>query len=350
MPLAHHYRRLLLAYPRPYRRERGEELLGLLLDTTPPGRTRPTVTATLNLIRNGLRCRLGRPASRTVVAWAALTALVCGLFTAALAARAAWETSRPQPDRAEAAAVLATTLPGHRPTRIDTAGALFEVGGEPVGPRGLPALLVRGHGYQEGSTVVSAANRPLTTPAQVLDTARQRLTDAGWQVTPTAHRTGGIGARGGPDVELTATRGDTALRLVVPTAPAAAGSFLTVELRRTTPPAVLPAAVVAGLAGALIGWFVFGWASRRGQSRPEVTILYWVTMWCWAGPALTAAPVLLVHHMRLPHPQWHPLWEWLGLPTASPLLLLGLVTASAALVRAALAGPRPEPLPRPAAA
>ncbi|MEV0424995.1 hypothetical protein [Micromonospora sp. NPDC050495] len=348
MSLAHHYRRLLLAYPRPYRRERGEELLGLLLDTNPPGRTRPTVAAALNLLRNGLRCRLGRPASRTVVAWAALTALICGLFTAALAARAAWETSRPQPDRAEAAAALATTLPGHRATRIDSATALFEVGGEPVGVRGLPWLLVRGRAYQEGSTVVSATNRPLTTPAQVLDTARQRLVDAGWQVSPTAHRTGGIGARGGPDVELTATRGDTALRLVLPTG--AAGSFLTLELRRTTPPAVLPAAVVAGLAGALTGWFVFGWASRRGQSRREVTLLYWITMWLWAGPALAAAPVLLLHQVRLPHPQWHPLWEWLGLPTASPLFLLGLIAASAALTRAARPGPQPEPLPRPAAA
>ncbi|MEK8106944.1 hypothetical protein NKG94_20685 [Micromonospora sp. M12] len=41
-----------------------------------------------------------------------LAAVVCGLFTGALAGRAAWETSRPQPDRAEAAAILTEVFPG----------------------------------------------------------------------------------------------------------------------------------------------------------------------------------------------------------------------------------------------
>ncbi|MFR9778566.1 hypothetical protein ACL02O_21265 [Micromonospora sp. MS34] len=111
MSLIRHYRRLLLAYPRAYRRERGEEILGLLLDTTPPGRTRPTVTGAVDLVRAGLRCRLGRPASRTVGVWAALTALICGLFTAAVASRLVWETSRPQPDRAEVMAIFTEAFP-----------------------------------------------------------------------------------------------------------------------------------------------------------------------------------------------------------------------------------------------
>lgn len=50
--------------------------------------------------------RLGRPASGSAVAWVPLAAVVCGPFTGALVSRAAWETSRPQPDRAEAAAIL----------------------------------------------------------------------------------------------------------------------------------------------------------------------------------------------------------------------------------------------------
>ncbi|MET7965904.1 hypothetical protein [Micromonospora sp. NPDC005305] len=58
-PLARRYRRLLLGYPRAYRRDRGEEILGLLLDGAPAGRTRPTLREAADLLRAGLRCRLG---------------------------------------------------------------------------------------------------------------------------------------------------------------------------------------------------------------------------------------------------------------------------------------------------
>ena len=34
-----------------------------LLELAPPGRARPTVRAVANLVRHGLRCRLGRPAT-----------------------------------------------------------------------------------------------------------------------------------------------------------------------------------------------------------------------------------------------------------------------------------------------
>ncbi|MBM0256991.1 hypothetical protein [Micromonospora sp. 4G55] len=116
-PLARRYRRLLCCYPRAYRRERGEELVALLLDTAPPGRTRPRLREAVDLIGNGMRCRLGRPASRTVVAWAVLAAVVCGLFSAALSARVAWETARPLSGRAETAAVFRTVLPTANRTR-----------------------------------------------------------------------------------------------------------------------------------------------------------------------------------------------------------------------------------------
>lgn len=347
MSLTRHYRRLLLAYPRAYRRERGEELLGLLLDTTPPGRTRPTVTGALDLVRNGLRCRLGRPASRTVVAWAALTAVICGLFGAALAARLGWETSRPQPGHGEAMAAFATALPGQRIAGIETAPSLFTFVGRPLSARHLPDLLVRGGDYQEGTAVVTATGSPSST---TLATARERLRDAGWQVSTPARRTGGLGARGGPDTEVAARRGDTALRLVLPVSPAAGQPQLTIELRRTTPAAVLPAAVAGGVFGALLGWFVFGWASRRSESRPEVRILYWVTMLAWWAPALSAAPLLTLHQARMPHPQWHPLWEWLGLPAASLLFALGVISAAVALLRAGRPLPQPASLSRPVSA
>lgn len=77
--LARRYRRLLRCYLGDWRRARAAEVITLLLDTAPAGRTRETA----DLVRGGLRCRLGRPASRTVVTWAALAAVICGLFAGA---------------------------------------------------------------------------------------------------------------------------------------------------------------------------------------------------------------------------------------------------------------------------
>lgn len=57
--LARRYRRLLFAYPDSYRRQRGEELLGTLLDTARPGQRRPTVADAADLVLGGLRQRLG---------------------------------------------------------------------------------------------------------------------------------------------------------------------------------------------------------------------------------------------------------------------------------------------------
>jgi DNA-directed RNA polymerase specialized sigma24 family protein len=58
-PLARRYRRLLIAYPDSYRRQRGEELLGTLLDTARPGQRRPTLAEAADLMLGGLRQRLG---------------------------------------------------------------------------------------------------------------------------------------------------------------------------------------------------------------------------------------------------------------------------------------------------
>jgi hypothetical protein len=48
---------LLLAYPAWYRRGRGEEMLGTLLEASPPGRRRPSLRDARALIAGGLRVR-----------------------------------------------------------------------------------------------------------------------------------------------------------------------------------------------------------------------------------------------------------------------------------------------------
>jgi hypothetical protein len=132
--LSRRYRRLLLGYPRAYRRARGDELVATLIEAAPPGRTRPTAREAANLLRHGLRARLGRSASRTVVAWALLTAVIGGLFGAAFASRAGWETARPLPDPVQTRAMLAEILPGARWGDVSPAPpALFVVYNQPPG-------------------------------------------------------------------------------------------------------------------------------------------------------------------------------------------------------------------------
>jgi uncharacterized membrane protein YuzA (DUF378 family) len=65
------YRRLLAWYPRAFRRESGQEFLGVLMASAPPGQRRPGLAESADLICNGLRMRL-RPSvprsARTVQA------------------------------------------------------------------------------------------------------------------------------------------------------------------------------------------------------------------------------------------------------------------------------------------
>ncbi|SBT53554.1 hypothetical protein [Micromonospora narathiwatensis] len=339
MSLTRHYRRLLLAYPRAYRRERGEEILGLLLDTAPAGRTRPTVREALDLIRGGLRCRLGRPASSTVGVWAVLTALICGLFTASLAARIAWETSRPQPDRAEVAAVFAEAFPGHRlDDDIMTAPALFVFYNSPLTWQSLkPVLIGDGGEYQEGMASASAVGPAPMPEAESLATAQQRLRAAGWQVYEPITEILQICASASCDTAsqpvqttLVARRGDTVLRATFHDA--SYNSYLGVEVQRAAPPAVLPAAVLAGLAGGVLTWLVFAWASRRTEDRRGVVPLLGIALFLWWAPTLLSTASLFPHHLGEPHPNWHPLWEWLGQPTCSLLFLIGAACALALLV------------------
>ncbi|MEU4776320.1 hypothetical protein [Micromonospora sp. NPDC023633] len=354
-PLARRYRRLLFCHPRAYRRARADEMVGVLLDAAPAGRTRPTPREAANLIRHGLRCRLGRPASRTVGVWATLAAVICGLFTAALATRAAWETSRPQPDRAETAAVFAAVLPGHELGDVELAPALFTFYSQPLTVRALDNLLLGDGGeYQQSAVVAGLAGTPRMPADETLALAQRRLRETGWQVYEPMVRSdpGCVDKMCAPVITITGTtllaqRGDTVLQLHVVSPPLPEGSSLSLTLSRTAPPAVLPAGVAGGLLGAVLGWMVFGWASRRTEAahpaRGAVTVLLALTLFLWWTPVLLAVPSLLRHHRAEPHPTWHPLWEWLGQPAASLLFVAGAANALLGLALATV--PRRSPLP-----
>ncbi|WP_229402949.1 hypothetical protein [Micromonospora okii] len=299
------------------------------------------------------------PAGRTASVWAALAAVVCGLSTAALATRATWETARPQPTRAEVVATRAALFPGQHFDDVQLAEAHLTFYSRPLGLRNIDNLLFGDGGeYQQAEVSASAAGVPPTTPDRTLAALDGRLREGGWRLVygPT-RRTDPTcaGTRCAAVHEITtvvARRADTVLDVEVRSQPAPADlsrSHLSATMRRGTPPGVVPAAIVAGLLGAGLGWLVVGWASRRTAAdhpaRGVVTALFTTTLLAWWAPVALSAPALSRHHLREPHPTWHPVWEWLGQPALLLFFTVGLVCAVLALALAASPRRRPAPLP-----
>ena len=63
--LERRYLRLLRLYPAAYRRARGAEMLGVLMDSAPPDRRRPPWREVRGLILGALRVRAGAQGRRT---------------------------------------------------------------------------------------------------------------------------------------------------------------------------------------------------------------------------------------------------------------------------------------------
>jgi hypothetical protein len=64
------YRRLLACYPRSFRRENGDEIIAVLLATASDGQRRPGIAEAADLIRGGMRMRMGLTRSPRPVLWA----------------------------------------------------------------------------------------------------------------------------------------------------------------------------------------------------------------------------------------------------------------------------------------
>jgi hypothetical protein len=345
--LARRYRWLLLGYPRAYRRARAEEIVNTLVDLAPSERTRPTFREAVNLLRNGLRCRLGRPASRTVVVWAALTALVWGLFTAAFATRLAWETAKPLPSPAEATPLLTQLLPGHDLTgKVERSPAMFVVYGSAVGPKNVRDILFGDGGeYSFGSTGAALDGLPAAELEHAFQADTEWLRRSGWDVEQPV-----VTREPGPipttQMRVAARRGADIVQLDLLTQPTMSNTHLGVSINRATPWAVYPAGVAAGLIGAAVAWLVFGWASRRTEGRHGLLRVlagccFGIATFLWTSPIVLSAPSLLRHQLGEHHFRWHPLWEWLGQPFASLPFLVGTGLALIALATVAL--PRRTP-------
>ncbi|GIH08310.1 hypothetical protein Rhe02_63770 [Rhizocola hellebori] len=343
--LERRYRRLLLCYPLAFRRARADEIVGTLLELAPPGRTRPTWPEGFNLVRHGLRARLGRPASRTVVAWAALASVLCGLFAGAVGVRLGWATARPLPTAQETLAAFHEAFPNYRASEIESDVTLFFMTWRPFRKdegilRGLDTF------YQPGATTATVFHAPPLDHQQIMQTAQDSLRAAGWSLYPaTPVDTAGCATcqqTGEPRrYTMSATREDIVLILEVEALPTASAD-LSVSLGRTTPWPVYPAGIVIGLLAAAAGWMVFGWASRRTQNRMAVqvmvTFFYTIAMLAWIFAVTFGVSSALPRHLSTPRPRWDPMWEWVGLSKPAPLVLflIGSVCALLALALAAL--------------
>ncbi|GIF78146.1 hypothetical protein Asi02nite_76640 [Asanoa siamensis] len=263
-----------------------------------------------------------------------LTAVMVGLFSAAFATRAAWETARPLPAPAQTRALLAEILPEQEFTDATSAPALFVVYGQPL-TLDMAGWLLLGDGGEYGPAGVggSVNGPPALAPARTVETVRHNLAARGWKLYPDLVRE--VYSCAGPPCDPTtiptsttiqARRGDTAFTMEVFPTYTGNTTSLAATFTRTAPWPVYPAAVAGGLLGAAAAYLLFAWVARRAGDRRS-KILLGVALVCWWGPTLLSFPTATAHHFSEPHPSAHPLWEWLGQPTFSLLFLIGCACA-----------------------
>ncbi|WP_412543062.1 hypothetical protein R8Z50_11445 [Longispora sp. K20-0274] len=262
--LSRRYRLLLRAYPPGPRRA---ELLDTLLDVAAPGRRTPTVRETANLLRHGLRARLGRPRSVGVVVFALLVAVTLGFLGAAGANRLSWETARPLPSGAEAERLEAAVFPGLA-VRGGGDAPLFDAEiGEAMPKYGSVRYWVE----------PTDATRDFRAYGEA---ARDRLRAEGWEIhhagTPFLYPRADSGSieRWQRTWEFWATRDGLTLSFTVSHQSAADPQYpdeAQFVVSRTAPAWTAPAGVLGALLGGLVGWFLAGWVSRRTEGRTLVS-------------------------------------------------------------------------------
>ncbi|GAA2891176.1 hypothetical protein Acy02nite_74600 [Actinoplanes cyaneus] len=350
--LERRYRRVLRVYPAGRRRE---ELLDTLLEMAPPSRAWPTTRETADLVRRGLRARLGRPASRAVVVVAVMVALVTGYLAAAFAVRGAWEAVPDYPSGGKLAEITGTVFPGLQVDGSRDAGGLFHDLDEPS------TLDVVRHGHEEDFGYAEYNFAPAAMyiaddyHTWMTETAR-RLTEAGWtvqDVSPTGATVIATGKLDESGTTLTADRGNLHLYVGAETdvVGTPVGSFYADANLTRMPAWYVPAAGALGwLAGGLIGWLLTGWASRRTERaassrvRALTTALTGVALFFLLPLAILGLLGFVDEFWITRSPGAGPFWS-LGVTWFYGCQQLGTLLGLVALVLAAFARPHHSLLP-----
>ena len=268
--LSRHYRRLIRVYPPGSRRD---ELLDTLLECAPEGRRRPALGEAVNLVRFGARARLGRPCSAMVVVIAVFVALVGAFLGAAGAARLSWETAPALPSGAEAAELTSTVFPG-----------MTVWGG---GDAGLFVDRPDGEGIEYGYADYWVKHTPATRDvAGFAEATRQRLEAAGWQIRSAVLPSVYPGMEPTPEEQrytrsFWATRDGLVLDFSIDYRPDVpwydSDGSARFQLSRAAPAQVLGATVLGALLGAMAGWLLTGWVSRRTEPSRVLTAVVTLT-------------------------------------------------------------------------
>ncbi|WP_305783625.1 hypothetical protein [Symbioplanes lichenis] len=306
--LAARYRLLVRVYPPGPRRD---ELLGTLLDCAPPERRWPRPGEALGLVVRGLRARLGRPVSSFIVLLAVLATLTGAVAGASAGSWLGWQAPPPLPSGDRADELGQTVFPGLTVWGGGDAKAFVRTGD--------------GEGLQYGFADYWVEHTDATRAVEAYTVAaRDRLTAAGWDVDA---RSGGA---------FVATRDGLVLSYwndVWTGRPwydsdGSAGF----ELSRAAPWWINALTLTGALLGALAGWLLTGWASRRTEDRPVVArtagvfALFGLSLTAplllfsfgWS-PAAPGRPWTETLHLGL---QWVPRWAPIPVTWLAPLALV----------------------------
>jgi hypothetical protein len=249
---------------------RRSELLDTLSQSSRAGgRIRLGPAAAADLLVHGLRARLGRPASRSVVLVAVLVSVFAGTYTAAFADRAAWHVGvRDLPDAAALAQIRQALTPDVVPSREFAGTAVFATDSEGIYPAS--------SGYRGANTSRTADQ------AAYREELLRRLSADGWRVVSAndpAESPGRLAISAVRDHWVISVGIDADASYINPD-PATLRETVQVDVVRTTPGWVTAAAVAGFAAGMVLGWFLTGWASRRTEAGRaaglRVAALTWV--------------------------------------------------------------------------
>lgn len=251
---------LIRIYPPGARRT---ELLDTIYAMTRSARRWPTPAEAYDLVVNGLRARLGRPASRMIVLISLLIALAAASAGAGLGGFLAVRANqRPLPTGADATALTNLVFPGQ----------LVRTDGDPRPVVRQGDLEGVEYGYMEYLVEQTGDKRDV---AGYTTAARDRLSAAGWRITK-QEITPVVSSSGRTFSTFTATRDGLTLRFsdgfyggLTPPLPHGQASF---TIWRMTP-ALSTAATAGALVGAVFGWLLTCWASRRLERHPPTDAL-----------------------------------------------------------------------------
>lgn len=261
------YRRLLFAYPRSFRRERGLEVITTLMDAAEPGRAKPTTPEAVNLVLSGLKWRFRLPGGPAYRIAAVVVALFIGLAAAAAASEAVWQGSSTTPTEAQVEALgrsVTTLVPvqGPYPSAVydgcdqaDTNEAC-----ESLAPAGADPVV---------RSVWVAYRVPGAEVNAWVEQVRARFTAEGWQIGRTVYsQTDQAIAKYPEQTIFWAAKGELVVRVSGdPTEKYASSGNpnVVIGVHKQAPPMVTVAAVVGLLVGITAGWMLAGWVLRAFQ-------------------------------------------------------------------------------------